>query len=68
MTCRCADALARSAEQELRRTVYLRRHMPTDIVVDPAYYSTHAYSDTGFCVDARAVRAFDDGLSVTNNN
>ena len=66
LAARSEDEHCRGIERELRRTLYLWRHMPADMVVDPVYYSPYAYEDTGFGVDASAVRAFDDGLSVSN--
>ena len=45
------DAYCREIESHLRMTLYLWRHMRADMVVDPVYYSSHVYQDTGHGLD-----------------
>ena len=63
---RAEDEIARRVEEKLRNTLYLWRHMPTDMVVDGVYLSPYVYHDSGYALGLDAVRSFDDGLAVSN--
>lgn len=45
------DDFSRKVESDLRTTLYLWRHMRTDMVLDPIYYTDYVYSDTGYGMD-----------------
>ena len=51
------DAVCRSIEANLRRTLYLWRHMPTDMVVEPVYRTSYVFADTGYGFSGKSVRA-----------
>jgi len=51
LACRCEDGFCRGIERELRRTLYLWRHMRCDMVVGGVWYSPCAYADSGFGVE-----------------
>jgi hypothetical protein len=42
-------------ESELRATLYLWRHMRTDMVVDPVFYSSYVYHDSGYGLAIQSV-------------
>lgn len=48
LSLRCADEFLRGVEQNLRRTLYARRHFPGDMFLDPVWYAEPAVSDSGF--------------------
>lgn len=48
LTLRCTDPFFRSAESELRRTIYQWTHLPADMVVEPVFYSPMVIHDSGF--------------------
>lgn len=56
LRCACRDPFCRDVEHNLRWTLYTWNHLRTDTVVDPVYYTSQAFGDTGFGVDAQEVR------------
>jgi len=50
------DGFCRGVEGNLRRTLYLWKHMPADMVVDSVYYANYVYHDTGHGVAAESVQ------------
>ena len=56
LQCRCEDEFCRVVETGLRTSLYLWRHMRTDMVVDPVFYTNYIYRDTGYGVEMEAVR------------
>ncbi len=56
LQCRSEDEFCRVVETGLRTSLYLWRHMRTDMVVDPVFYTNYVYHDTGFGVRAETVR------------
>ncbi|HNT67165.1 MAG TPA: hypothetical protein PKN04_15380 [bacterium] len=56
LRCTCIDPFCRDIESRLRTTLYLWRHMRTDMVVDPVFYTPKIYSDSGFGIAVHAPR------------
>lgn len=50
------DPFCQNVERNLRTTIYLWNHMRTDMVVDPVFYSSVVYHDTGHGVEAKLVK------------
>ncbi len=55
LRCQAEDEFGRGVESELRTTLYLWRHMRTDMVVDPVFYSRHVYHDSGYGLEVQSV-------------
>lgn len=47
----CCDQFCRAVEQELRRIIYQWRHMPADMVVEPAFGCPPVVHDTGYGIN-----------------
>jgi len=67
LTPQAADAFWRSIEAGMRMTLYLWRHMPVDMIVEPRWYSPLVIQDTGFGIDenVRIVRT-DDASDIVS--
>jgi len=63
LTLLCQHPHCRWTEQELRRTIYLWRHMPFDMVVEDVFYSPLVIRDSGF-----GIREDADILKVDEKN
>ena len=57
---RSEDEFCRSIEGRLRTTLYLWRHMRTDMVVDPFYMSRYVYEDSGWGIKGVEVASKSD--------
>lgn len=55
LRCVTRDPVCRSVEDRLRRTRYLWRRMPADMVVDDVFFSPVVYKDSGYGVDVQSV-------------
>jgi len=55
LRCITQDPVCRSIEDRLRRTRYLWRRMPADMVVDGVFFSPAVFSDSGYGVDIQSV-------------
>jgi hypothetical protein len=62
------DGFARSVEKELRTTLYLWRHMRTDMVVDGVFFTPYVYHDTGFGLDVQMVQGADGEAGMGSHN
>jgi len=56
LECQTENPFCRGVERNLRTTLYLWNHLRTDMVVDPVFYSSVVYHDTGHGVDVKAVK------------
>jgi hypothetical protein len=64
LTLQCVDPFCREHEETLRRTLYLWRHMPVDMVVEPVHYVPLVIHDTGFGIDEEVDIARTDAASA----
>ena len=60
LRCQCADEFCRDIESTLRTTLYLWRHMRTDMVVDPVFYSRYVHHDSGYGLEVESVQGESD--------
>ena len=63
LTLQCENTHLREIEQELRRQLYLHRHMPLDYVIEPCIRSKIMYKDTGY-----GIRVDEDTRSSDEDN
>lgn len=48
LRCRCEDPTLRGVEAELRRTLYQWNHLRCDMTLEPCFFVTKAYAETGY--------------------
>ena len=60
LQCRVEDAFCRGIEKVLSKTLYLWRHMRTDMVVDPFFICRYVREDTGWGIDKQIVKSESD--------
>jgi len=60
LRCQCGDEFCRGIESTLRTTLYLWRHMRTDMVVDPVFYSRYVHHATGYGLEVESVQGESD--------
>jgi len=51
LTLQCQDPFCRAHEERMRRTLYQWRHLPADMIVEPAYRAGLVIHDSGLGID-----------------